>query len=340
MDINVKKVFFSRSQSFNPNTGATTYENPTQVLDLSGTDESGRQAPWPTDGTFRNLVITITTAPGTGKSWTFTVRKDGVDTTLTVPIADTATTARDTTHSFTIAPGGLLSMSCTPSGTPASLGNFSVHVSIEFESTNAGESGHCFTGGSINVPQDQSAHCNGVFCQQLEWQTNADKVVNVVGAAGSITCFYARKVGSFFGGTYDFVLYKNGVKQDGSGGTVDTRVQVITVGAPSSPAQNSVTCDLPVVPGDLVYAEVIATGSVTGSLSLMGFRFLATTDGQSNYCGIADDSAANNTTNYTPPNSSDYEGALWSGTDANATHLGGVSTITLGGLHVRVSATP
>lgn len=75
------------------------------------------QIPVPHAGTIRNMYIKAQTAPGSGKTDVFTVRKNGVNTTLTASVVTTATTANDTTHSFTVAAGDLVSVqNVAPSG--------------------------------------------------------------------------------------------------------------------------------------------------------------------------------------------------------------------------------
>lgn len=72
------------------------------------------QIPVTRPGTVRNLFLRIQAA-GTGtQTVTYTVRKNGVDQTLTVAVLNDAaapTNASDTTHSFTVVAGDLLSIS-------------------------------------------------------------------------------------------------------------------------------------------------------------------------------------------------------------------------------------
>lgn len=51
----------------------------------------------PTAGSFSNLRINLKTAPGAGKSHTFTLRKNGEDTALTCTISDTSNTGNAST---------------------------------------------------------------------------------------------------------------------------------------------------------------------------------------------------------------------------------------------------
>lgn len=59
-------------------------------------------------------------APGAGKSWTFTFRKNGTGTDLTCTISDAETSGEDTTHEVSVATWNPISIEAAPSGTPAS----------------------------------------------------------------------------------------------------------------------------------------------------------------------------------------------------------------------------
>ncbi len=72
----------------------------------------------PYAGTFSKLRVAVDTAPGAGKSLTFTLRKNGVNQTLTVAISGTNTTGVDTTHTVSFAAGDRVSLGCVPAGTP------------------------------------------------------------------------------------------------------------------------------------------------------------------------------------------------------------------------------
>jgi hypothetical protein len=103
---------------------------------------------WMVDGTFRNLRVEIDTAPGGGKSWVFVVRINGVDSAMTVTIADSATVGTDTSNDIAVSEGDVLTLKCTGSGTPAVS---VIHkIAVEFEGDNAGESGYNGTPASVN----------------------------------------------------------------------------------------------------------------------------------------------------------------------------------------------
>ena len=72
--------------------------------------------------TLSDFNMVLTTAPGAGKSWAFTVMKNGVDTDIVVTISGTDTTGADTAHTVVFAPGDTMSIKSIPSGTPAAAG--------------------------------------------------------------------------------------------------------------------------------------------------------------------------------------------------------------------------
>lgn len=86
-------------------TGSTTETNAQNVVDSS---------------TFTKVAVRLPSAPTSGKSRVYTLRKNGADTALTCTIADAATTC-SATGSISIANGDLLTVSDVPSGTPSAV---------------------------------------------------------------------------------------------------------------------------------------------------------------------------------------------------------------------------
>lgn len=240
-------------------------------------DERRAKHPWCVDGVFKNLKVVLPTAPGSGKSVVFTLRKNGSNTGLTVTISNLATTATDSTNTVSVAPGDMLSLSMVGSGTPTTS---APNVILEFHGTNAGESGHGASGHTAN-----SVVFNGNFGSALGSGAKWDGDASVVAVAGAITGIAAHvEDGSAgVGNQYEFSIIKNGVVQDGTGGTTDTRCII------AHPAQaNNNTFSLAVTPGDLVSVRF---GSPTFKQGPMwGIRFHATTDHESNFCGSSLDS--------------------------------------------------
>jgi hypothetical protein len=255
-----------------------------------GTFEVQARAAWMVDGTFSNFYFEIDVAPGSGKSRTITIFKNSSTTGVSVTISDLATSG-STSGSFTVTAGDYLSLEVSSSGTPAGSGG--QRYSIQFDSDNTGESGYTQTYGSF--PDDTNPRRSGVFwsCYQgsgIEvWNsaTAAADFANIVPCDGEITGTAMRINQSPGGGTkaVTVVVYKalaaspsTFVKQDGSGGTVDTRVT-----CSNTTVNNTATFSLPVAAGDRVYYEAIPenTPNTLGMLLTVGARFLADLDGES-----------------------------------------------------------
>lgn len=110
-------------------TGATaTYLAPGYIASSSVTEV---QFTCTRPGTIRNLYIQVATAGTDSSVVTFTVRKNGVDTALTTTKNNnTSGAASDTTHSFTVVAGDLISISVVKAGV-VTQGQAGVTASIE-----------------------------------------------------------------------------------------------------------------------------------------------------------------------------------------------------------------
>jgi hypothetical protein len=96
----------------------------TTYISLHGDDSAGtefaQETVFPTSGTLKNLYVQVLTAPGTGNSRTFTVRKNSVSTALACTISGTETRCSDLVNTVTIAAGDTGALQMTVSGTPTS----------------------------------------------------------------------------------------------------------------------------------------------------------------------------------------------------------------------------
>jgi hypothetical protein len=102
------------------NTGATAYlVQP--AGGTSGSDDiaSNTRIMVTRAGTVKNFYVALSAAPGAGKTWVFTIRKNGSNQSVTITINNPATTGSDTANSFTVAASESLSIEQVPSGTPA-----------------------------------------------------------------------------------------------------------------------------------------------------------------------------------------------------------------------------
>lgn len=103
------------------NSGTTPYYPFTPSTSGNGT-EGDCSAPCPVAGTFSKLYIALSAAPGGGKSYIFTLMKNGVATALTCTITGAvATTGSDTSNSVAVVAGDLLSIKGDATGSPTSV---------------------------------------------------------------------------------------------------------------------------------------------------------------------------------------------------------------------------
>jgi hypothetical protein len=84
---------------------------------LSSTTEANVDVPAPFAAQINNLYVQLSAPPGTGNTFTFTLRDNSISQSLTCIIGNQSTGCNDTTHSFTPAAGDLLDWQITPSGT-------------------------------------------------------------------------------------------------------------------------------------------------------------------------------------------------------------------------------
>jgi hypothetical protein len=117
------------------------------------TTETNMQIIVPTSGTLSHLYNTVSSAPGSGKSWQYTLIVNGTATSLQTTVADTATTANNTATTVGVVAGDTISMRCTPTGTPISS---TPSFSVLFTPTIEGESFFGF--GSSAVPPASTSY--------------------------------------------------------------------------------------------------------------------------------------------------------------------------------------
>jgi len=313
----------------NPSQTAQTYAALTRVA-FNTVEFSGTQ-PFAASGTLRNLLVTTLSAPGAGKSLTYTIRINGVDSALTVTLSDADLQQRDTTHAVTIAAGDTVSIHTTPGGGGAGPLTGTPHISLDFDSDNPGESVYGFA-TTVNLSNSVD-NFNGVF-MGTAWGATATVQQNVVAALGSLTALYARLAAApGAGNDYTLLVMLNGVAQDGSGGTVDTRVVIS-----GTATTGSATFTLPLVAGDVVELRARPTSSPLAVIMQVGSRFLATTDGESQLSSSVANAMSTTATNFAYGGGLDNTG--WNSSETSRAVRGGITPITLKRLQVVCTVAP
>lgn len=297
------------------------FTNPLHFFDWHGT-EAVFAVPWRPAGCFCNFAITLPAAPGLGKSWTWTFRVNGVDSAMSITIADLATSGISTGN-VVVAAGDVLSLKRTSVGSPTQAGQ--THH-LEFVSQAVGESGYADSYGTASAIRATAPPFS-----QGQWSASLYTIIyNLVAAPGSVTELDMLLRAAPGGGNgFTFLFVKNGVEQDGTGGTVDTRVVL-----GSADTRGLATFDLPVGGGD----QLAIIAQVTGSPDVEaahGVKFVADVDGESQYCGYTVNDPSTVAVEYNQPNA--YDARSWDATEANnETPAGGLTPFTLRTLYVHL----
>lgn len=253
--------------------------------------------------TVRDLAIALTAAPGGATSRTFTVRKNGADTALTITISGASTSGSNTSDAITFAVGDTISLKCTVSGSPANTGMSGFSLTIDGTTTGESMYGSCAGTNTIPLSVGTSIKADLFHGQNNFWTTAGSYSGQVASAPGAVTKIVYRLMnGSGVAtspGTSNgirFTVYKNRVAQDGSGGTTDTRCTVT-----GSATSGTWTGSLAVANGDQFYvlAESLDASNAAVAVSISA-KFVATTDGESQGCcgGMMNSSVPNGGTLY------------------------------------------
>jgi len=327
-----RQVIFFRSVL--NNTG-TRYTNSCDWSNTVATTWSTteRIAPWSTSGTAKNFKVKLTTAPGAGTSRTFAFRKNGIDQSLSITISDTSTTGSDLVNTVSLSPGDVLQIKHTSSGAVA---NTDVEIAWTFDGSVFAESNYSQS-DTVSVPVTVEAFVPAFNYNTGTWRVGTPTafVKSIVAAAGSITAYrVVVSAAPGAGKSWVFTFYKNGTKQDGTGGTTNT---IITIA--DSAVGGTWTGTLSLSPGDLVMISCVPSGSPTGGTSSgIGVTFTANADGQSHVGGSANVNLGVSATNYIEIRDVGLYG--WGTTESARETIAGNDPFTLSGFQVLLEGAP
>ncbi len=236
-------------------------------------------------GKLSSLRIRLNTAPGSGKSWTFTLRLNGADTACVVTISDTATTGVDAAHEITVAAGDRVSIGIVPSGTPAST---KAQTAITYEGTTSKESVILSTSRSdLSVSATQYFHLNGDGITTGLGTTESD-YTQIIPTAGKIRKLYVSLTAApGTGKTRTFTLMVNG-----SPSALTCAV------SNSATTANDTAHDVTVAAGDEVSVRSEVSGTPTAATVKLGTVFLADTNGESVILGCVGSASSGYTVDY------------------------------------------
>lgn len=251
-----------------PSTTGTQYTaiNTTSSLGFRNS-ESNVLTVMPVAATLSKFSISLSAAPGVGNSYTFTIRKSGGNTSLTITISGTATTGSDTVDSASFSPGDTVSISCVPSGTPASA----VVTFSTFCTTSAGFPvlQHSNAALSTTATQYTSAMGGNGSSATVSTEAAAAMIVPVAGVLSNLYAVLSASPGT--SKSYAVTVMHNGV------------ATTLTTGAisGSNTTGNDTTHSINVAAGDTISIQTTPSGTPTSALFETGMLFTPTTNGQS-----------------------------------------------------------
>lgn len=312
----MKSILSSRVTTA-PSTSVVNYIQLTGNRTGSAT-ESAIQEVISSAGVITNFLVKLDSAPGAAKQYVFTLRVNGVDSALTCTISGAAsTTGTDTSHSVNVSAGDLVSISCTPSGTPTSS---LLSLSLQFTGNTANES--LFLGSSSTL----STSATEYQAPQGRLSGNSTTIeTHLTAVSGNIKNLYVKLTVAPGGATSrTFTLYVNGVS---------TSLTCTVTGAATT--ANDTTHSVAVTAGDTITLVSTLSGSPAAAILMHGMTLVATTDGQFNIATYYS-SSSSSAVNY----GAFYNGGI-SGVNATESAVQETSqSITLQALYTKVTTSP
>lgn len=216
-------------------------------------------------GTIHDSQLKLSAGAGGTVTWTYTLIKNAVATSIVMTATGAAVTGSDTTHSVTFAPGDTCAWQASFSATPAAS---SFSISSIFTSTSPGES---LVMGGISVP---SSSVNSFFslpgnAANVAVEASSSNIVPTNGVLDQLYVYGSSIIGA--GKQWTISLVKNGVS---------SALTCVSGGATTALC-NDTTHSVSIAPTDTVSIEASPSGTPTGSMESWSMRFKPTTDGES-----------------------------------------------------------
>lgn len=254
-----------------PNTAATRY-SPFMSNASIGWQGTEVLQPVSSSYTIKNLYVTLSGAVGGTMVHVVTLRKNGVDTGLTITTDAAGTTFADAVNTVSVTAGDSLSwgMVTTGSGGSSSF----IRVGFEIEGGSSGDGSFMTTGGVTTL---SAAATRYLPIQGGIPSTTVGNAESIIPTAGTINSAYVELGGTPGAGrSYTATLVKNGV---------DT---ALTVTVSDSATTGSDTANsVSVAAGDKVYWKIVPAGSPSARMIGIGVRWLPTTDGEYIHTGVS-----------------------------------------------------
>lgn len=273
--------------------------------------ETGVRSIIPAPGTFKSFYAGVAVAPAVGKSWTFTLIKNGSATGITCQIVDAATTCSDLLRTFSVVAGDSVTIQAVPSGTPTAPTN--IRFSITFE---GGTNVSVILGGlrstTLSTGTTDYLALQGLV-SPASTIAGADQIFPTNTVLSSLWVETNGVAGT--GASYDFTLTKNGVDQTLTCQVAGASIQVCS----------DTTHSVSVSAGDRVSLKSVPAGTPTTRLVRWGVMSSPTIDGES---VLMMSQAGNLNTGGSIRFTSVYgTNQAWQSTEASMQNLGGVYSL-------------
>ena len=263
--------------------GSTLYSQPQGYTNTWSATETLKQVVVPVDGTISKLYIRQNSSTTTGE-YIYTLRLNGAATALTCTCTVGNATCNDTSNSFAVVAGDVLSLESDPNSSPDLLvGN--LYGTVMFS---AGEKESLVMGavnGNITATTTRYFPIQSVS----NGNTTENLASGVIPTGGELSDLYVDLDGDPTAGQYDIELFKNGAASGLN----------VTVASGSTTGSNTGT-DITVAAGDLVSIEIQQTGGPTVRNLRWGMRWKPTTNGESIQVGGAVALGTSSSTQYIP----------------------------------------
>ena len=280
----------------------------------------------PFAGTIQSLIVDDSSAVTGGQSWTFTVRKNNADSSVTCGINSSTATAgglnhqqcSDLSHFVTFVAGDHIQISAAPSGTP-SLGNINWSAKIVPAVANDTLLG-VESAGTLNTSLESYypfSSIQGV----APMTTQASTTPQVFGEAGTIKNLYASiTTTSGVTATQGFTVMDSLISPNAPALASTTLTCTISNGT----ACNDTTHTPSVSAGDLFDMANVPTGTPGGTNYGAGMDFVPTTAGNFDLIYNNNATAGGNGTRYMDPTGT----IVQSSTEASSSEVTNAMTVT------------
>lgn len=287
----------------------------------------------PTAGTLRNLHVKIDPAFGAGTSGTFRFTLGGSAQSLSVTIADSATSGSDTSNSVAVSADNEIAIDLVRSGSTADV---MVWFSFEFETTEANESIYCCSGDLSSFRLGGTAYNTPLGGSSWENVAVAQKGFgcSAPGSFTTFTVYMTHAPGT--GESWTFHLYLDGVLQDGTGDTVDTELVIA-----DSATNGSVTFDLPVTTHQKVAIRAVASSGAAAQWSTnVALLFASSHPSGAQHLAAAQIATPATTTEYALPLGGGRTGLAFDAAESNRVLIGGITPLSISGWTIRLADAP